>query len=48
MAVSRFVGVGVGVYDKGHPRLEHAVPDVEAVAGLLEELLRLRGLARSR
>src|SRR6266496_4416857 len=36
MAVSRFVGVGVGVYDKGHPRLDRAVPDVEAVAGLLE------------
>ena len=36
MAVSRFVGVGVGEYDKGHPRLDHAVPDVEAVAGLLE------------
>jgi len=36
MAVSRFVGVGVGVYDNGHPRLEHAVPDVEAVATLLE------------
>ena len=35
MAVSRFVGVGVGAYDKGHPRLERAVPDVEAVAGLL-------------
>ena len=36
MAVSRFVGVGVGEYDKGHPRLDRAVPDVEAVAGLLE------------
>ena len=36
MAVARFVGVGVGEYDNGHPRLEHAVPDVEAVAGLLE------------
>ena len=36
MVVARFVGVGVGEYDNGHPRLEHAVPDVEAVAGLLE------------
>jgi tetratricopeptide (TPR) repeat protein len=36
MAVARFVGVGVGEYDNGHPRLEHAIPDVEAVADLLE------------
>jgi len=32
MAVARFVGVGVGQYNNGHPRLEHAVPDVEAPA----------------
>jgi Caspase domain len=36
MAVARFVGVGVGEYDKGHLRLEHAVSDVEKVAALLE------------
>ena len=36
MAVARFVGVGVGEYDSGHPRLEHAVADVEAIADLLE------------
>ena len=40
MAVSRFVGVGVGEYDKGHPRLEHAVPDVEKVAGSAGGFLR--------
>jgi hypothetical protein len=37
MALARFVGIGVGEYDKGQLRLEHAVPDVEAVADLLEE-----------
>ncbi len=37
MAVARFVGIGVGEYDNGHLRLERAVPDVEAVAGLLED-----------
>ena len=36
MTVARFVGIGVGEYDQGHLRLDHAVPDVEAVAGLLE------------
>ena len=36
MAVARFVGVGVGHYDKGHLRLDRAVPDVEQVASLLE------------
>ena len=36
MAGARFVGIGIGEYDTGHPRLEHAVPDVETVAGLLE------------
>src|SRR5271165_5002879 len=36
MTVARFVGIGVGEYDKGHLRLDRAVPDVEAVAGLLE------------
>ena len=34
MARANFVGVGVGEYEKDHPRLEHAVSDVEAFAGL--------------
>jgi hypothetical protein len=37
MAMARFVGVGVGEYDKGHFQLNSAVPDVEAVVGLLED-----------
>jgi tetratricopeptide (TPR) repeat protein len=37
MSAARFIGVGVSEYDKGHPRLDHAVPDVNAVAGLLAE-----------
>jgi hypothetical protein len=36
MALARFVGIGVGEYDKGQLPLERAVPDVEAVAGLLD------------
>ncbi len=36
MTVARFVGIGVGEYDKGHLRLDRAVSDVEEVAGLLE------------
>jgi hypothetical protein len=35
VALARFVGIAVGEYDKGQLRLERAVPDVEAVAGLL-------------
>lgn len=35
MSVARFVGIGVGEHDKGHLRLDRAVPDVEAVADLL-------------
>ena len=37
MAVARFVGIGVGQYDNGQLPLERAVPDVEAVAGLLKD-----------
>jgi hypothetical protein len=37
MAAARFVGIGVGQYDNGQLPLEHAVPDVEAVAELLED-----------
>ena len=36
MAVARFIGIGVGEYDEGHLRLQRAVPDVEAVADLLQ------------
>ena len=43
MAVARFVGIGVGEYDTGQLPLEHAVPDVEAVADLLEGLFRMHG-----
>jgi hypothetical protein len=32
VSVARFVGVGVGRYDHGHPELERAVPDVEEFA----------------
>ena len=35
MAGRRFVGIGVSEYDHGHSRLEHAGPDVQAVADLL-------------
>jgi hypothetical protein len=35
MTLARFVGVGVGEYDRGHLRLDRAVPDVERVAALL-------------
>ena len=36
MALARFVGIGVGEYDNGQLRLEHAVSDIDAVVGLLE------------
>ena len=35
MPGARFVGVGVGAYERGHPGLDRAVADVEAVAGVL-------------
>ena len=37
MSMARFIGVGVSEYDKGHPKLDHALSDVEAIAGLLAE-----------
>jgi len=47
MATARFVGVGVGEYDKGHLRLNSAVPDVEAVADLLEDSFECGGMPPS-
>jgi hypothetical protein len=35
--VARFIGIGVGEYDRGHARLDHAVDDVRQVASRLAE-----------
>jgi hypothetical protein len=37
MSGARFVGVGVGEYDKGYGKLPCAVPDVQAFADLLPD-----------
>ena len=37
MVGARFVGIGVGQYDNGRLSLDHPVPDVKAVAGLLKD-----------
>lgn len=37
MSGARFVGVGVGEYDKGLGKLPRAVPDVQEFAGLLPD-----------
>ena len=45
LTIARCVGIGVSEYDKGHDQLDHAVPDIEAFAGLIAEAFECTVLA---